>query len=132
MKDSTKMVTDKMNEELKRKGYPKTSLNKTFWVVNKFIYYALMSAIHGYHVTERGNRTRFTLKYKYMPFVPFSLRKKYRFSPKAFGYLFFIDIESENMKREKIHFHPAVKWKKEIYKLTHSDHVYKMIQDEKN
>lgn len=101
---------------------------KILWIIRKYIEYSMLAVIHGYDIGP-GRKGRFRLVYKYWVYIPYSLRKRFMFSAKAFGYEFKIVFDSRIMQKYDYYFTPAVGLKKKVRELIETDNVYELISE---
>ena len=101
---------------------------KILWIIRQYIKYVMLAVIHGY-IVGPNRKGKFRLVYKHWAYIPWSLRKRFIFSSKMFGYEFKLIFDSDMMKRYDYYFNPDSKWKKRVMEIIESDKVYKLISE---
>lgn len=101
-------------------------------VLNKFFEYAYMAAIHGRHIRHsyEGGKQCFSFKmnYFYINNVPDNLKRKIKFSSKAIGYIFVLEVSIPVIKNFKYKFRVDPMWFDKVAEIAETDKVYQLIK----
>ena len=102
------------------------------FILNRFFEYAYLAAIHGRHIrfSNRGGKRRFSFKmnYFYIDNVPEKLKRKIKFSSKATGYIFVLEVEIPSIQPHGFKFRVDQKWLDKASEVTETDVVYQLIK----
>ena len=100
---------------------------KILWIIKKFIEYTMLAALNGY-VIKVPYLSWISLRIDYIQFVPWRLKRKLIFSPKAFGYTFTMMMSKGPLARFGYKFSPDIKWRRRIEEIIDTDVVYSLIK----
>lgn len=99
------------------------------WIIHKYLMYVFLATIHG-HPVGPHRKGIFRLGYSYWHSIPWSLRKRFVFSSKAFGYEFKVIFDSDMFKKHGYYFNLDGRWKRKMREVVESDKVYELIPSE--
>lgn len=102
---------------------------RILWIIRRYLSYAFLAAIHGYPVGPH-RKGKFRLVYKYWDYIPWHLKIRLIFSPKASGYQFILYFDSKIFSKYDYYFRLDSKWKRNVNEIISTDHVYKLITEQ--
>lgn len=135
-RDNTKELVDFILNKIELKR-PITGEERAYIrsIIRKFFIYAILATIHGYVIrkTLKGKETKFLFEFRYIKVkrIPDYAVKRIKYSPKAFGYLFFLNIFIRPMEINKFMLNLDPKLMKLAKDITRSDLVYDLINPKK-
>ncbi len=110
----------------------KNRIRITSFVLNRFFEYAYMAAIHGRHIRHSNNggtqAFSFKMSYFYIDNVPDKFKRTIKFSSKATGYIFVIEVDIPAIKRFGYKFRVDPQWFDKVGEIAETDKVYKLIK----
>ena len=107
-------------------------VNTVSFILNRFFEYAYIAAIHGRHIraTNKGGKKPFSFRmnYFYIENVPDKLKRRIKFSSKATGYIFVLDVEIPTIQPHGFKFRVDQKWLEKAAEIAETDIVYQLIK----
>ena len=108
-------------------GIYEGQLKYTRWILLRYLHYALEALIHGYpiHIYYQAHMI---LTYSPVKYLTNSQKKRYMFSSRVFGYMFYLSITGKYIDDIYFDFYIDKKLKKRIEEKLNTDSIYEFIK----
>jgi hypothetical protein len=108
-------------------GVAEVDINTINFILSRFFHYSIEALLHGYPMIV-FKLFRFSLVYDLFTRLPKYMQKTMKFSQKAFGYSFFIVMQSKHANSYGYSFKTAKPLLAKIHEHTENDIVYKLMK----
>ena len=121
-----KNLNDAVSGALKKAKVEQKYYESVEFIVERYLHYMKLAVINGYKQSI-VRLIKFSLVYTYFDIVPSELKRVLKFSSRAFGYTFHINVEASRMKKTGYIYKTDDEFLKVIADHTDGDNVYKLI-----
>ena len=127
MNSLTRRIINRVEWQVTTKEGKLTETAKwSFWVIRRYLYYALSALLNGYPIHIRREGTiRLTIE-KDRDLNEEEKKRLFR-SQRHFGYLFGYEFSGEGW-HEEFTFYPCLKWRNKLQKAIDSDVIYDLTR----
>ena len=121
-----KNLNDAVSGALKKAKVEQKYYESVEFIVERYLHYMKLAVINGYKQSI-VRLIKFSLVYTYFDIVPLELKRVLKFSSRAFGYTFHINVEASRMTKTDYIYKTDDSFLEVIADHTDGDNVYKLL-----